>query len=194
MVVTAVTLMWQSVPWPGTEHLVIRTTPAGVVAEGRVVSVDSRPIELRYLIECDLDWAVRSLDVDEIASGTSFAFRSDGAGRWRDGAGNDLPELEGCVDVDIAATPFTNSLPIRRLPWQVGQSRDLRMVWLLVPELTVRPADQRYTCLEKRRDGATFRYASGDFHVDLPVDADGYVLDYPGFWRRIWPEPSRLGD
>ena len=50
------------------------------------------------------------------------------------------------------------------------------------------PAEQRYTCLERGETGGRYRYESGDFSVDLPVDADGLVVDYPGYWRRVWPE------
>ena len=84
----------------------------------------------------------------------ALVFEFDGAGHWADGSGAELPDLAGCVDVDIAVTPFTNTLPIRRLPWQPGRARDLLMVYLAV-----------------RRD--------------LKVDAEGLVIDYPGFWRRV---------
>ena len=46
----------------------------------------------------------------------------------------------GCIDVDIRATPFTNTLPIRRLALQPGESRDLRMAFIDVPGLDVRPS------------------------------------------------------
>jgi hypothetical protein len=51
--------------------------------------------------------------------------------------------------------------------------------------MTIRPARQRYTCLEAGDDGAVFRYESGEFRRDLRMDPDGLVVDYPGFWRRV---------
>jgi hypothetical protein len=182
------TLMWQSIPFPGTEHFVIRVGAAAIEAEGFVVSLDSRPIRLHYRIRCDPDWTARELDITEASSGLDLGFRSDGQGRWTDREGRHLPDLDGCVDVDVAATPLTNTLPIRRLTWDVGQVRELRMVYFLVPELTIECAGQRYTCLTQDGDGATFRYESGGFTADIRVDRDGFVIDYPGIWRRIWPE------
>jgi hypothetical protein len=44
--------------------------------------------------------------------------------------------------------------------------------------------DQRYTAL----DGAKhYRFESLDdgFTAELPVDEDGFVLDYPGLFRRL---------
>ena len=49
-----------------------------------------------------------------------------------------------------------------------------------VPELTVESVHQRYTMLA----AGLFRYESGSFRTELPVDEDGFVLDYPGIWTR----------
>ena len=178
--------MWSATSWPGTEHLEIRETPETIEIDGLVVAhVDGEPLRLAYAIRCDPDWTTRRLSVARHGHPPALVFRSDRAGHWTDGAGADLPELTGCVDVDIAVTPFTNTLPIRRFGWDSGQSRDLAMVYVAVPEMTWRLARQRYTCLEMRVAGATFRYESGSFSRDLLVDGDGLVIDYPGFWRRV---------
>ena len=53
---------------------------------------------------------------------------ADGEDGWTTRGGAAMPELEGCVDVDISATPVTNILPIRRLglapggPWTYPSS------------------------------------------------------------------------
>jgi hypothetical protein len=180
-------VMWESVEWPGAEHLSLREGPMGIEVDGMVVALVERPIRLHYRIDCDARWTTRRLDVEEAVSGARMTFLSDGGGTWTDGSGRVLDELAGCIDVDIAATPFTNTLPIRRIAFEVGEVRDLRMLWLLVPEVTVRAADQRYTCLEKDATGALYRYQSGSFQADLRVDAAGIVIDYPELWRRIWP-------
>jgi hypothetical protein len=86
--------------------------------------------------------------------------------------------------VDIQATPLTNTLPIRRLALQAGESTDIRLCYIEVPSLTVSPATQRYTALET---GRLYRFESleSDFTADLPVDEDGFVLDYPGLFKRL---------
>jgi uncharacterized protein len=180
-------VMWEALAWPGLEHLAIRTTEVAIEADGLVVALDQRPIRLRYRLRCDLDWTTRLLTIEEEESGTSMTFQSDGAGRWTDENDRVIEDLAGCIDVDIAATPFTNTLPIRRLGMKAGDRWDLRMVYVMVPELTFRAADQRYTCLAADAEGATFRYESGSFQADLTVDPDGLVVEYPELWRRRWP-------
>jgi hypothetical protein len=183
------TLMFRSIQWPGTEHLRLGSGSDGIDVDSVVVAFDERPLRLAYRIRCTPDWTTRELDITESSSGLDLHFRADGEGHWTDGNAAALPQLDGCIDVDVAATPFTNTLPIRRLSWEVGQQRDLRMLYFLVPELVFRPTDQRYTCLARGGTGATFHYESEDFETEIRVDRDGFVIDYPGIWRRVWPEP-----
>jgi hypothetical protein len=175
---------WLGDEWPGSEHLSIRTQGGSVVADGIVVAVVmGRPLRLTYSIRCDAEWRLRSADV-EIHEDGQVHLLGDGQGRWRTGAGEDLDVLSGCIDVDIRATPFTNTLPIRRLGLQPGESRDVRVAFIDVPRLQVRAVDQRYTCIEASVHGGVYRFESGDFAADLSVDRDGLVVDYPGGWRR----------
>ena len=179
-------VMWSAVAWPGLEHLVIREGPGGVEVDGLVVAhVDGQSLRLSYRLRCDPDWTTRRLEVVRHGDWPALVFESIGAGRWTNGEGTELPELACCVDVDIAVTPFTNTLPVRRLPWQPGQARDLLMAYVAVPEMTFRLARQRYTCLESGPARSRFRYASGSFQRDLQIDPDGLVVDYPGFWQRV---------
>lgn len=55
------------------------------------------------------------------------------------------------------------------------------MAYVEIPELTARAVMQRYT----RVSDGEYRYESGSFRVTLPVDEQGLVLDYPGYWRRV---------
>ena len=60
-------------------------------------------------------------------------------------------ELDGCYDIDLSVTPFTNTLPIRRLPLHVGDAAELSVVYIDVDTLEVRPDRQRYTRLDTHR-------------------------------------------
>ena len=177
-------------PWdePGLEHLRLRWGEEGVVADGTFVGLrDGVPFRARYTLRCDGGWRVREVRVDPLADdGPELALLADGAGRWRTAGGAALPALDGCVDVDFAFSPFTNTLPIRRLSLAPGESRDLTVVYVTGPELRPEPDRQRYGCLGVDVGGGLYRYESDGFAADLPVDADGLVLDYPGLFRRVW--------
>lgn len=86
--------------------------------------------------------------------------------------------------MDLAVTPFTNTLPIRRLGLRAGESADILAAYVSPPDMSVTASRQRYTCLEP---GRLYRYRSldGDFARDIEVDRDGLVVDYPDLFRRI---------
>jgi len=105
-------------------------------------------------------------------------------------SGKPLPSLKGCLDVDIAVTPFTNTLPIRRLALPPSASATLRMTYITVPDLQVAVTEQRYTCLEATSFGGRYRFESLEqgvtsFTAELPVGQDGLVLHYPELFRRV---------
>ena len=183
--------MW--IPWegPGLEHLRLVTSDGGgVVANGLVIGLEAGlPFRIGYEIRCDGLWRVREVRVAAPDSERPvLELLTDGEGRWKRRGGESMPELDGCIDVDISATPFTNTLPIRRLRLKDGESEELAVAYILVPELLVGPERQRYGCLEARADGGLYRFEAlpSGFTAELPVDADGLVLDYPGLFRRAW--------
>jgi hypothetical protein len=168
----------------GLEHMLLSERAADSV----VLAFDGErgPFRLAYRLAWDESWRLRDagLVVATGHSNRSLSLQTDGQGRWRHGDGRAIDELDGCLDIDIWPTPFTNTFPIRRAPMAVGERRQFRIAWVFAPELTIRPQPQAYTRLAERLylfenlDGSGFR-------AELPVDDDGIVLDYPGLFRRV---------
>jgi hypothetical protein len=163
---------------------VLREEPEKWVAEAAVLVTEDAVFAAHYRIECDAAWRVRRAEITVLGDERRLLLESDGLGRWRDGQGRPLPDLDGAFDVDLPITPFTNTLPIRRLALGAGQSVDLKVVYVLLPALEITIDPQRYVCLEA---GRRYRYESldSDFVRELEVDADGLVIDYPGLFKRV---------
>lgn len=185
-------VMWS--PWtgPGLEHLYVTQNTEQVVADGLILGVkEQEPFRVRYEIHCDQHWRVRTVQVSVLGRAPqTLSLSTNGKGSWTTEAGIELLSLRGCLDVDISATPFTNTLPIRRLALNPGQSALLSMVYIAIPQMQVTAVEQRYTCLEKTAKGGRYRYESlkdgvSGFTAELPVDGDGLVGDYPGLFRRV---------
>ena len=182
---------WAAWDGRGLEHLRLVVEPGTVRADSVILAVDDagRPYRARYRIDCDGGWTVRRARIEVLEEPSrALDLRADGRGRWTDGAtGAPLP-LDGCVDVDVYPSPFTNTLPMRRLPAPaVGRPVVITVAWVVLPDLTVEPARQEYTLLARDADGARWRFRSpdGDFTAELAVDRDSLVLDYPGIARRL---------
>ncbi|HVL22801.1 MAG TPA: putative glycolipid-binding domain-containing protein [Thermomicrobiales bacterium] len=187
-------VIWST--WDDTGYEQVRIDdghPGWTVFDSMFVRVDDGAVRRGgYTLICDKAW--RALEIRlmvEQAPGSMAArhLLATGDGRWTDADGVHLPALDGCVDIDIAWTPLTNTLPIRRLSLQPGQEEIIRVVYLPLPSLEIGVWEQRYTGLEP---GAV-RYESlaSDFRRDLTVDSEGFVIDYPGLFRRRWPLADR---
>jgi uncharacterized protein len=183
-------VMWE--PWDGhgAEHLRLSVGPTEVFAESDVLDRHGeQPVNTRYVVRADPEWRSRAVEVTVLdPAPRRLCLRSEGDGRWRDADGTPVDELDGCPDVDLGCTPFTNSLPIRRMNLGVGESAEVRAAWIKVPELEIEALDQRYTRLDER----LYRYEATEsgFTADLEVDEDGIVLDYPEGWRRVRPRDA----
>jgi hypothetical protein len=168
----------------GLEHLILHERAADSV----VLAVDEErgPFRLTYRLAWDDAWQLREAELvlATDVSTQSLSLRTDGQGHWRHSDDRTLDNLDGCIDIDIWPTPFTNSFPIRRGPMAVGERREFRMAWIFGPELRVEPQPQAYTRLGERL--YLFEKLDGSgFSAELPVDEDGIVLDYPALFRRV---------
>ena len=176
---------WKSLLINGTDYCALWRTAEGWLLKGTVVGAlkDQRPMLANYEVHCDDNWLTHRVQMERtIGNDTkTLSLSVESRGLWRS-AGQELPALRGCLDVDLAVTPATNTLAIRRLSLQVGSSESIIVAWVKFPELTVQPLSQRYTRLAQN----TYRYASNTgFSAEIVVDDLGLVTAYPGSWERI---------
>ena len=159
--------------------------------EGHEVAVDGGETwAVTFRVELDRGWRTRVAQVAVVdeASERKLLLEADGEGNWlRDRVPS--PELQGCLDVDIAATPFTNTFVIRRLGLSVGQTAEIRAAWVGVPHLEVEALEQIYVRLQPRGGLDRYEYRAGASAQGwiIEVDQDGVAMDYQGFARRIHP-------
>jgi hypothetical protein len=186
-------ILWRALAWPGIEHLRLTTTARGSTADGLIVGADDDPFRLHYRVDVDLEWRFHRLQVFEpfAASGAPGSvirqLTVDEAGSWFQEGFAYATDLRGCTEIDISATPFTNTLPIRRLNLDVGESSETDVAYLWVPTLELGRKPQRYTRLEPRDGLNRYRFESldSDFVADVTVDDDGLLVDYPELFERI---------
>jgi hypothetical protein len=167
--------------WTGLEEWLaevceVELAADGVIATGTQLGAAPHPYRAGYELDARGDWITRHLRV-EVAGGGVLDLRHDGAGHW-DGR----PELDGALDCDLAFSPLTNLMPIRRhaLHERPG-AVDFLMAWVSLPDLEVHRSAQRY---EHMQPGLV-RFSSDDFTADLELDPDGLVRVYPRLARRV---------
>lgn len=176
-----VKVAWVDASATGFEMSTATISESSFSVDGRISGPDATPFTVDYCVSCDDEWRTRYVFVAE-SGGRRLELVSTGRGRWTSGDGNELSHIRGALDVDISATPLTNTLPIRRLDLTLGETADVTVALVSVPELEVTASTQRYTRIGPR----TYRFEllDSEFTRDLTVDAEGLVLEYPGLFSR----------
>src|SRR5690606_4399994 len=100
---------------------------------------------------------------------------TDGAGQWIVD-GEPEPLLDGCRDVDLEASAFTNGLPVRRLALDGGENAAAPAAYVRAQDARVERLAQTYTRVDG--DGShEYDYAAPafDFACRLRYDPSGLV-------------------
>ncbi len=180
-------VVWTSSDPPGVECCTVRRVESGWVLEGTVVRRAGKgPAVLTYAIETDLEWRTRNVAVEETLRGKRSLEIEVRGSRWFV-EGKEDRRFRGCLDVDLQASPVTNTLPIRRASPRVGSRVELTACWVRFPSLEVAPLRQSYERLGRR----TYRYRSASgFTSEVEVDAFGLVRRYGEYWVAVRPTTS----
>src|SRR5262245_41832254 len=118
-------IMWKRTDELGMEQLQLVADKDGIgVGSVLIGVVDDTPLSLRYQIYCTADWRVLGFSLQTFEH-KGLSLQADGAGHWTTGSGAAIDALDGCLDLDISITPFTNSLPIKRMQLQPGESAEI---------------------------------------------------------------------
>ncbi len=176
-------VLWRRIDAPGRDACRIRLDFRGARLLGHSEFVeDGQPFRLRYAVSTDARLRTTRAVVEGYA-GTQpvrLDIRRSAEGRWT------LAEVEqqdvfGCEDVDLAFTPATNLLPLRRLRLAIGQAAPSPAAYLELASSRLTLLPQFY----KRLSRGTYRYEAPTFGYGgtLWVSRLGVVLRYPGLFE-----------
>jgi uncharacterized protein len=175
------TLLWRRLDRPGHDAVTLEHGNPNWHIQGTVIVGEAGcPCRLEYAVVCDGAWRTLWARVTGWIGTNPVNYRAsrDPGNQWRLN-GIAQPQVSGCADIDLAFTPATNLLPIRRLDLPVGGTAPVRAAWLKFPEFVMEPLEQRYTRESDRR----YRYESATgFSAALDVDDAGMVLSYGHIW------------
>jgi len=178
-------VVWKNLLLDGRDYCGLWQVADGWLLKGTVVGVlqDQRPVLASYEIYADENWLTHRVQVERTIGSDvkALSLNVESRGVWRS-AGQELPGLRGCDDVDLALTPATNTLAIRRLNLEIGSSASIIAAWIKFPDLTVQPLSQRYTRLAKDK----YRYESNTgVSAEIAVDDLGLVISYTSGWEQM---------
>jgi uncharacterized protein len=176
-------VLWRRLDQPGHEAArLVFHDPFWQLSGNAVFAHEGRPCRLEYLVVCSSAWQTLHAKVTGWVGTRCVRLdvAADSILRWRLN-GQECLEARGCVDLDLAFSPATNMLQIRRLAMAVGEGAEVKAVWLRFPELTLGTLVQTYRRLSETR----YRYEAfgGAFATELELNAAGLVVRYPDLWE-----------
>ncbi len=182
---TLSTHMWRPLTAPGCERGELLKRGDDWILRGTILRfAEYGPAEVKYEVVADVGWVTRTAIV-----------------RCRDDRGERILQIihhhnlwyanetllslpADCADIDIAWSPSTNTLPIRRLGLNTRRTTEpVTAAWIRLPALSVEPLSQSYERIEPN----VFLYSSngGRFTAQITVDDLGIVNNYSGIWERV---------
>jgi hypothetical protein len=196
-------VLWRGVEEWRTEATEVELTRDGIRARGTQIGVQDVTYRVDYELDAPDRFVTRSLRLHAAGEGWSrrLELTRDQHGVWdaqRDEEGPaeldpeplDADGLSDALDCDLAFSPLTNLMPIRRERLNAGPGdAELVMAWVTVPELSVHASRQRYEHVRVGGEGAVVRFVDlglfQGFTAELELDRDGLVAFYPGLARRV---------
>ena len=164
---------WTSWNQDAIETLVLTERPKGIFVKSTIINHDEKHFTIKYTLTLDASWRVKTLNLELLDTKEKIKLESDGHGNWSNDTGI-IPKLHGAIDIDITATPFTNTIPIRRLKLGMKQQAEILVVYVTIPELSFDIDRQRYTRVSKYI--YLFEQINNNFTRKIKVDKDGLVV------------------
>src|SRR5437868_9521212 len=149
-------VVWERLDTKGLEYAEIDGAPLRLAGEVVLVE-DGVPFAVSYRVDCDAEGKAARAAVRLRRQGTCSerVLLRSAAGAWTVD-GSLAPALDGLDDVDLSITPSTNTLPLRRLNLELGETVAVTAAWVRLPALHVLPLRQTY----RRVSESAFAYAA----------------------------------
>ena len=177
-------LLWTGREYYSLENCLVKITAIGTEITSTIIGYYEEKIyKVDYQITTNQNWETVLFEINSRHSNQtqSIRFEGDGKGNWKSN-GKKAEQFNGCIDIDIPLTPFTNTLPIRRLRLRQNQTQEIHVIYCDLLEQQIKPVRQRYTCLSDTE--YHYENVPNDFEATIQVDESGFVIDYPSLFMR----------
>lgn len=177
-------ILWTGREYYSLENCLIDAKATGFEITSTIIgNYEGKIYKVEYHIKTNERWETMFFEINSRHSNQTqiIRYEGDGNGNWTTD-GKKAEQFNGCIDIDIPLTPFTNTLPIRRLKLQHNQSQEIQVMYCDLLEQKITPVRQQYRCLS----ATEYHYENipNDFEANIQVDESGFVVDYPSLFIR----------
>jgi len=178
------TIVWQALSWPSTV-VHTHTLDNGIYGHGLAVGKTDTdiPFAIEYYLALTIDWDIKEVLIKSLLDERVIRLIHIG-NQWYNGEGQHLTEFDGVELVDISISPFTNTLPIKRLQFEGERPQRIDIIYFDENKFSLRQVQQIYSQVDEQ----TYLYQDislPDFESEITVDEEGLVIDFPEVFRRV---------
>ena len=185
-------LTWRSHDCTRIESVRVNLSGNRIKATGRIVAAATAAnpaFSASYDLVTDDNGATKrlSLDITLAERDRQLSIHRDEENMWliTDHQGQSRDSYEGAMDVDVVFSPFFNALPIRRAGLQnEAGSISVPVVYVHLPDLNVTAETISYSGPGPDA-GEGIKLHSPVTETTVVIDADGFIVDYPGLAEQI---------
>ena len=174
------TIVWQALSWPSTV-VHTHTIDDGIHGHGLAVGKTDGdiPFAMEYDVALTADWNIKEMSIKSLLDERAIRLvHKDG--QWYNGAGQHLAEFDGVELVDISISPFTNTLPIKRLQFEGERPQKVDIIYFDENKFSIYRLQQIYSKVGEW----TYRYQD-IILPDFVVDNEGLVVEFPKIFKRV---------
>jgi uncharacterized protein len=178
------TILWRRLDLPGHDicHL-WKSTHEWRLSGTAIFLCDRMPCLLSYKVRTTAKWQTSIASVSGYVGQSAIALTiAPAPNGWWSINGVEVPEVVGCIDLDLGFTPATNLIAIRRLALQIGEQSPAPAAWLGFPDFKLKQLKQQYHRLSSNK----YEYVSPSvgYAATLEVDTYGAITRYPTLWEQ----------
>lgn len=181
--------MNKHITWIGEEHLSIEKChiiekEQSFHSRGEVVGNKNNQVYgLEYQIVLDEHWHTRFFSIESKQGHKHYSVNAHKINNLWVIDGVEYPEFNDCLDIYVDRTAFSNALLINRLKLEIGESKEVSVLYISPFEERIALMVQRY----ERLSEDTYYYENlwNDLKVTITIDEDGIVTDYSGIYKAI---------
>ncbi len=176
-------LLWTGREYYSLENCIVNTTVNGTEITSTIIGKYKAKIyRVEYHIKTNKKWETKYVEIKSQHSNKvqHHKFKNDGKGNWVTN-GKQLPTVKGCIDIDIALTPFTNTLPIKRLHLAKGEEQEIQVLYFDILKNKITAAKQKYIRLSDSE--YKFENVPNNFEAIIKIDKQGFIIDYPSLFE-----------
>jgi uncharacterized protein len=183
-------IIWKGILYNSLEYFKLISLKDSFEVHSRIIGIyQSKMYAVDYGCVINSDWEVLHFDLEyEVNDIRKKIIGEKVNAEWKINGSID-PRYSNFNFIDLSLTPFTNTLPIRNLKLDMGQEREINVIYIDILANEMLPVKQQY----RKVENGIFRYQNvpNDFEATISVDEFGLVIFYPLlFERQQWLPPG----